>query len=123
MALRSAMTASSAGTTTAAATGSYVSTSVTLENVRKRFGSVGVLDDLNLKVEDRELLVLLGPSGCGKTTTLNIMAALEPVDSGRVLFGSEDVTSVPPERRDVSMVFQTVGLYPHLNVYDNITFP
>ncbi len=99
------------------------STSVTLEGVSKRFGSTGVLDRLNLRVEDRELLVVLGPSGCGKTTTLNIMAGLETIDSGRVFFGSEDVTSVPPERRDVSMVFQTVGLYPHLTVYDNIVFP
>jgi len=105
------------------AAGADVSTSVTLEDVGKRFGSVSILDHLNLKVEDRELLVLLGPSGCGKTTTLNVIAGLEPVDSGRVLYGTDDVTRVPPENRDVSMVFQTVGLYPHLNVYENITFP
>src|SRR5258708_10798628 len=99
------------------------STSVTLEGVSKRFGSTGVLDRLNLRVEDRELLVVLGPSGCGKTTTLNIMAGLETIDSGRVFFGSEDVTSVPPERRCGLNVFPTDRPSPHPTVCHTNHFP
>jgi ABC-type sugar transport system ATPase subunit len=97
--------------------------SIRLERVSKIFGGAEVLSTLDLEVRSEELLVLLGPSGCGKTTTLNIIAGVESASSGRVFFGSEDVTAVPPERRDVAMVFQSVGLYPHLNVLENITFP
>ena len=97
--------------------------SVRLERVSKMIGATQILDSIDLEIVAEELLVLLGPSGCGKTTTLNIIAGVEAVSSGNLYFGSEDVTSVPPERRDVAMVFQSVGLYPHLNVHDNITFP
>ena len=97
--------------------------SVRLEQIGKSIGGVQILARLDLEIRAEELLVLLGPSGCGKTTTLNIIAGVETASSGRVFFGSEDVTNVPPERRDVAMVFQSVGLYPHLNVYENITFP
>ena len=97
--------------------------SIRLEQVSKTFGAAQVLSTLDLEVRSEELLVLLGPSGCGKTTTLNIIAGVENASSGRVFFGSEDMTHVSPERRDVAMVFQSVGLYPHLNVIENITFP
>ena len=97
--------------------------SIRLEQVSKTFGGAQVLSTLDLEVRSEELLVLLGPSGCGKTTTLNIIAGVENASSGRVFFGSEDMTHVSPERRDVAMVFQSVGLYPHLNVIENITFP
>jgi ABC-type sugar transport system ATPase subunit len=97
--------------------------SIRLEQVSKTFGGTQVLSALDLEVRSEELLVLLGPSGCGKTTTLNIIAGVENASSGRVFFGSEDMTHVPPEQRDVAMVFQSVGLYPHLNVIENITFP
>jgi multiple sugar transport system ATP-binding protein len=97
--------------------------SVRLEQVGKTIAGTQILARLDLDIRAEELLVLLGPSGCGKTTTLNIIAGVETASSGRVFFGSEDVTNVPPERRDVAMVFQSVGLYPHLDVYDNITFP
>lgn len=96
---------------------------IVLENVTKRFGPVTSLDDLSLEIEDRELLVLLGPSGCGKSTTLNLLAGLEQPTEGRIYFGSQLMNGIPAEKRDVSMVFQTIGLYPHLNVMDNITFP
>ena len=96
---------------------------VRLQNVSKTIAGAQVLAGIDLEIFAEELLVLLGPSGCGKTTTLNIIAGVETASSGRIFFGSEDVTEVPPERRDVAMVFQSVGLYPHLNVQDNITFP
>ena len=97
--------------------------SVRLEGLTKSFGGTKILKGIDLEILPEELLVLLGPSGCGKTTTLNTIAGVEEIDSGRIYFGNEEVTRIPPERRDVAMVFQSVGLYPHLNVYDNIVFP
>jgi multiple sugar transport system ATP-binding protein len=94
----------------------------TLEHLTKTFGDVVAVDNLSLEIADREFLTLLGPSGCGKTTTLNIIAGLDAPTSGRVLFDADDVTDMPPERRDVAMVFQTYALYPHMRVYDNIAF-
>lgn len=96
---------------------------IVLENVTKKFGETIALDDLSLVINDRELLVLLGPSGCGKSTTLNLLAGLEHPTDGQLYFGDRLMNNVPAEKRDVSMVFQTIGLYPHMNVLDNITFP
>ncbi len=93
-----------------------------LENLTKSYAEIVAVDNLNLEIVDREFLTLLGPSGCGKTTTLNIIAGLEAPTNGRILFDADDVTHVPPERRDVSMVFQTYALYPHMRVFDNIAF-
>ena len=95
---------------------------VVIEHLTKHFGDVVAIDDLTLEIVDREFLTLLGPSGCGKTTTLNIIAGLEDPTNGRVFFDDDDVTNVPPERRDIAMVFQTYALYPHMRVYDNIAF-
>ncbi len=95
---------------------------VVIEHLTKHFGEVVAVDDLSLEIVDREFLTLLGPSGCGKTTTLNIIAGLEDPTSGQVFFDDDDVTNVPPERRDIAMVFQTYALYPHMRVYDNIAF-
>lgn len=75
---------------------------------------------LNLEIHNGELLVLLGPSGCGKTTTLNMLAGLEKPTSGQLFFGEQLMNNVPPEERDIAMVFQSIALYPHLNVRDNI---
>src|SRR5215207_4335364 len=92
-------------------------------NVGKQFeGGVAAVKDLNLEIRDGELLVLLGPSGCGKTTTLNMLAGLERPTSGQLLFGERVMNDVPPEERDIAMVFQSIALYPHLNVRDNIGF-
>ncbi len=95
---------------------------VTLEGVEKRYGSLTVVPHLDLKIEDGEFAVLVGPSGCGKTTTLQMIAGLESVSSGRLLIGGRDVTALLPKERDIAMVFQSYALFPHMNVRDNINF-
>ncbi len=98
--------------------------SVRLENITKVFPpNVVAVNNVNLKIEKGEFFVLLGPSGCGKTTTLRIIAGLEKPTRGRVYIDEQDVTDLPPRKRDVAMVFQTWALYPHMKVYDNIAFP
>ena len=94
-----------------------------MKNVTKRFGDTTALDDLSLVIQNKELLVLLGPSGCGKTTTLNLLAGLEEPTEGEIWFRDTLVNQTPAEQREISMVFQTIGLYPHLNTLENITFP
>lgn len=96
---------------------------VRLVDLTKRFGRVVAVERVNLEVRDGEFMVLLGPSGCGKTTTLRCIAGLEIPDEGRVFFGDEDVTYLPPKDRNVSMVFQSYAVWPHMSVYDNIAFP
>ena len=98
------------------------SSSIRFLDVGKRFDGVTAVNDLNLELHDGELLVLLGPSGCGKTTTLNMLAGLERPTSGKLLFGDRVMNNVPPEERDIAMVFQSIALYPHLNVRDNVAF-
>jgi multiple sugar transport system ATP-binding protein len=95
---------------------------VRFESVRKTFGKVVAVDDVDLEVEDGDFVVLLGPSGCGKTTLLRCLAGLEKVDNGRVLIGGRDATDLPPRRRRIAMVFQSYAVFPHLNVYKNIAF-
>jgi len=94
-----------------------------LENVTKHFDDTVAVDDLTLEIRDKEFLVLLGPSGCGKTTVLNLIAGLEAPDKGHIYFDDELVDQLPPDKRDVAMVFQSYALYPHMNAYDNIAFP
>ncbi len=96
--------------------------SVTYDHVWKRFGDFVAIDDLNLKIEDKEFLVLVGPSGCGKTTALRCLAGLEEISEGKVLIGDTVVNDVPPKDRDIAMVFQSYALYPHMTVYDNMAF-
>ena len=91
-------------------------------NVSKSFDQFAAVRELDLEIQDSELLVLLGPSGCGKTTTLNMLAGLERPTSGQLYFGDRPMNDVPPEERDIAMVFQSIALYPHLNVRDNIGF-
>ena len=96
---------------------------VEITDVSKRFGSVVAVMDFSLQVEKGELVTLLGPSGCGKTTTLRIVAGFERPDTGRVFIFGREVTHVPPERRDVGMVFQNYALFPHMTVFQNVAFP
>lgn len=93
-----------------------------LDDISKQFPGCLAVDHLNLEVDEGEFLVLLGPSGCGKTTTLRIIAGLEVQTEGRVLLEGVDVSDVPPERRDMAMVFQNLALYPHMSVFENIAF-
>ncbi|MFW9905107.1 MAG: ABC transporter ATP-binding protein [Candidatus Thorarchaeota archaeon] len=97
-------------------------TRVKLENVVKRFGEKLVLDNINIEIADKELVVFVGPSGCGKSTAMRCVAGLEEVTSGKVYIGDEVVNTVPAKDRDIAMVFQNYALYPHMNVYDNIAF-
>lgn len=96
--------------------------SVTYENVSKSFGDVVAVNDLNLKIPDKEFLVLLGPSGCGKTTTLRCLAGLEEISEGSIYIEDRLVNDVPPKDRDIAMVFQSYALYPHMTVYNNMAF-
>ena len=94
-----------------------------LKNLTKRFGKkVIAVDDINLEVHDKEYLVLLGPSGCGKTTAMRMIAGLEEVTAGEIILDGADITDIPPRKRNVSMVFQSYAVWPHMTVYDNIAF-
>ncbi|WP_231724398.1 ABC transporter ATP-binding protein [Deinococcus actinosclerus] len=100
---------------------------VSVRGVRKSFRSPGgaetrVLDDIDLDIRRGEFFSLLGPSGCGKTTLLRILAGFESPDAGAVLIGGQDMTGVPPHRRDVNTVFQSYALFPHMTVQDNVAF-
>lgn len=96
---------------------------VVLKEVKKQWGQLAAVRDMNLEIRDREFLVLLGPSGCGKTTTMRMIAGLEPVSSGDILIDGVRVNDRPARDRDIAMVFQNYGLYPHLSVRDNIAYP
>ena len=95
-------------------------TALKLENVNKSFGTVHVLKDINLTVEEGEFVVFVGPSGCGKSTLLRVIAGLEDASLGTVTIGGDVVNTVPPAKRGIAMVFQSYALYPHLTVKDNM---
>ena len=95
---------------------------VTLEGVRKLFGSVTAVEDFTLSIGNGEFVVFVGPSGCGKSTTLRMLAGLEDVSSGSILIDGRAVNNIHPKDRDIAMVFQNYALYPHLNVFDNMSF-
>jgi iron(III) transport system ATP-binding protein len=95
---------------------------VVFEHVSKRYNDVTAVDDVSFRVEPGTLVTLLGPSGCGKTTTLRMVAGLEPATGGRILIGGTDVTLRAANERDVSMVFQSYALFPHMNVLDNACY-
>ncbi len=96
---------------------------VELKGVSKSFDGELVLDHIDLDIYDNEFLTLLGPSGCGKTTTLRIIGGFETADEGEVIFMGEEISSVPPHKRNVNTVFQRYALFPHLNVFENVAFP
>lgn len=104
---------------------------VTLQNLTKKFPARGrknredviAVNDFTFEIPDGKLIGLLGPSGCGKSTTLNLISGLLKPTSGRIFFGEDDVTDLPPENRGIGLVFQNYALYPHLTVRQNILFP
>ena len=93
-----------------------------IRGLNKAFAEFVAVEDANLDVVEGEFVSLLGPSGCGKTTTLRCVAGLEAPTSGRILFGENDVTALPPEKRNIGMVFQNYALFPHMTVAENIGF-
>ena len=97
--------------------------SIHLENIAKRYGVFVGVQDISLRIEDEEFLVLLGPSGCGKTTTMRMIAGLETPTEGQIIIDGEVVNEIDARDRDVAMVFQGYALYPNMSIYDNIRFP
>ena len=95
---------------------------IDLVGISKSFGGELVLDDLNLSVKENSFVTLLGPSGCGKTTTLRIIGGFTSPDSGKVIFGGEDITKLPPNRRQLNTVFQKYALFTHMSIAENIAF-
>jgi multiple sugar transport system ATP-binding protein len=95
---------------------------VSLRQVVKRFGDVGVVHGIDIDIADTEFLVLVGPSGCGKSTLLRMIAGLEDVTSGEIVIDGKVINELAPKNRDIAMVFQDYALYPHLNVYRNMSF-
>ncbi|PSO18327.1 sn-glycerol-3-phosphate ABC transporter ATP-binding protein UgpC [Bradyrhizobium sp. MOS003] len=96
--------------------------SISIRNLTKRYGNFTVIPDLNLEIADHEFVVFVGPSGCGKSTLLRIIAGLEPISSGDLYIGDTRVNGVQAAQRDIAMVFQDYALYPHMRVYDNMSF-
>ena len=95
---------------------------VALRNVVKRFDEIEAVRNINLDIPNNEFVVLVGPSGCGKSTTLRMIAGLEEITSGEISIGGEVVNDLPPKDRDIAMVFQNYALYPHMTVFENMSF-
>jgi multiple sugar transport system ATP-binding protein len=95
---------------------------VALRNVVKRYDDVEAVRDISLDIPNQEFVVLVGPSGCGKSTTLRMIAGLEEITAGEISIGGEVVNDLPPKDRDIAMVFQNYALYPHMSVFDNMSF-
>src|SRR5258708_10598850 len=95
---------------------------VALRNVMKRYDEVEAVRGIHLDIPDKEFVVLVGPSGCGKSTTLRMIAGLEDISDGEIYIGGEVVNDIPPKDRDIAMVFQNYALYPHMTVFENMSF-
>lgn len=96
---------------------------VRIDNVTKTFGQTTAVSNFSAELEDGHLICLLGPSGCGKSTLLNMLCGIIPVSQGKIFFDDKDVTKLPPDQRNIGMVFQNYALYPHMTVAENIAFP
>ncbi|MEO6013699.1 MAG: sn-glycerol-3-phosphate ABC transporter ATP-binding protein UgpC [Devosia sp.] len=95
---------------------------ISLRGVKKAYGQVTVVEELSLSIRDGEFLVIVGPSGCGKSTLLRMIAGLEPITDGELMIGATRANDLPPQKRNISMVFQTYALFPHMTVRQNISF-
>ena len=96
---------------------------IKIEHLSKKYKETTAVNDLSLTIESGKLITLLGPSGCGKSTVLNMLSGIVPATSGRIWFDDQDVTHLPPEKRNVGLVFQNYALYPHMTALENICFP
>ena len=96
--------------------------SVTIQGVKKKFGTTDILHGVDIDIADGTFTVLVGPSGCGKSTLLRMIAGLEEISGGEILIGKKRVNDLPPKERDIAMVFQNYALYPHMTVRDNMAF-
>ena len=97
---------------------------IELKNISKKFqAGVEAVNNVSLKIEEGDFVVLVGPSGCGKTTILRMIAGLETITNGDILLDNVVANNIEPHKRNIGMVFQEYALYPHLNVFDNIAFP
>ena len=95
---------------------------ITLQGVQKSFGPVHIIKGADLDIADGSFVVFVGPSGCGKTTLLRLIAGLENIDGGTLMLDGRDITDQPSSKRDLAMVFQSYALYPHMSVYENMSF-
>src|ERR687898_1443849 len=95
---------------------------ITMRHVKKSFGHVEVIKGVDLDIKNKEFVVFVGPSGCGKSTLLRLVAGLEDITSGTLMFDGEEVNDLPPAERGIAMVFQSYALYPHMSVYENMAF-
>jgi iron(III) transport system ATP-binding protein len=95
---------------------------VKLENLEKNFGSIVAVDNISLRIEESEFFTILGPSGCGKTTTLRMIAGFYKPDKGKIYFNKKLINRLAPEKRNIGMVFQNYALWPHMNVFKNVSF-
>ncbi|WP_049983910.1 ABC transporter ATP-binding protein [Halorubrum sp. BV1] len=102
--------------------GPHEPVAVALDGVTKRYGDTAAVDDVSLRVREGEFFTLVGPSGCGKTTTLRLIAGFEAPTEGTIRFGGDSVAGVPPEARDVGVVFQNYALFPHMTVGENVAY-
>ncbi len=97
-------------------------TTIELKNIEKSFGNNKVIDKFNIKINPGEFIVLVGPSGCGKSTLLRMISGLESVDQGEIYLDKKKINNLIPSKRGIAMVFQSYALYPHMNVYENMSF-
>ena len=95
---------------------------IRLVNLTKSYGEGNAVSDVNLEIGEGEFFSLLGPSGCGKSTTLRMIAGFIRPTAGQILVGGDDITALPPEKRDIGIVFQNYAIFPHMNVAENIAF-
>jgi len=109
-------------TNTVQKNGNNSDSSVTLEGINLSFGKTHVLKGIDLKIESGEFFAFLGPSGCGKTTLIRLIAGFESAQAGQVFIGDQEVSHLPPWRRNVGMVFQSYALWPHMTVRKNVAF-
>jgi multiple sugar transport system ATP-binding protein len=97
-------------------------TAISLKNIVKKYGDLEVVHSINLEIKDAEFIVLVGPSGCGKSTTLRMIAGLEEITGGEIVIGNRVVNNILAKDRNIAMVFQNYALYPHMNVFNNMSF-